>query len=118
VFRSLAPFNVALLIALALAAARGFAPPPVAPPFVAPAGAYICGFASLAFLLTFFLQGKGWANHAFPGVAVALVAWCFFVLDPHPRARAARYGSLFKFVFLPVFVAAPVLFGAVEMLAR
>lgn len=118
VLRSLAPFNVALLAALAFAAARGFAPPPVTPRFVAPAGAYVCGFASVAFLFTFFLQGKGWANHAYPGVALALIAWCFFVRDPHPRARAASHGALFKFVFLPVFVAAPALFGAAQMLAR
>jgi hypothetical protein len=114
---SLAPFNVALLAALGLASARGLAHPPVAPVFVAPAAARVCAFASLGFLASFFLQGKGWSNHAYPGIALALFAWCFFALDRHPRVRAARDGRLFKFIFLPIFVAAPALFGAAKVLA-
>lgn len=117
VFLSLAPFNVALLAALFAAAANGFTHPPVAPGFVASASARVCAFASIGFLIGFFLQGKGWSNHAYPGVVLALLAWCFFALDGHPRARAAREGRLFKFVFLPAFVAAPFLFGAFKVLA-
>lgn len=113
-----APFNIAVLLALAVASARGFAHPTAAPGFVAPAAARVCGFASLAFLLGFFIQGKGWPNHAWPGLALALLAWCFLALDSHPRARAAREGRLFKFVFLPVFVSAPMLFGAVAQWAN
>ncbi|MEK8092311.1 hypothetical protein WOC76_07215 [Methylocystis sp. IM3] len=113
---SLAPFNVALLVALAAASAQGFAHPPAAPGFVAPAAARVCAFASLGFLAAFLLQGKGWMNHAYPGLALALLAWCFFALDPHPRARAARDGRLFKFVFLPLFLSAPAMFGAGAML--
>lgn len=114
--RTLAPFNVTLLIALAVAAASGFAAPPVAPRFVAPAAARVCAYASIGFLISFFVQGKGWSNHAYPGVALALFAWCFFLLDKHPRARAARQGRLFKFIFLPAFIAAPAMFGALKLL--
>lgn len=117
-FFTLAPFNIALLVALAIASARGFATPPVAPGFVAPAAARVCAYASAAFLAGFFLQGKGWSNHAFPGVALALLAWCFFALDKHPRVQAVRDGRLFKFVFLPAFIAAPMLFGAVKVLTN
>ncbi|WP_424361728.1 hypothetical protein [Methylocystis parvus] len=114
---TLAPFNVALLAALMVAAAKGFEHPPVAPGFVAPASAQVCAFASIGFLVSFFLQGKGWSNHAYPGIVLALLAWCFFALDGHPRARAAREGHLFKYVFLPALLAAPFLFGAFKVLA-
>lgn len=114
---TVAPFNIAALLALAVAAARGFAHPPAAPGFVAPAAARVCALASAGFLASFFIQGKGWANHAYPGLALALLAWCFFALDRHPRARAAREGRLFKFVFLPIFIAAPAMFGAASQLA-
>ncbi|PPD46228.1 MAG: hypothetical protein CTY15_02350 [Methylocystis sp.] len=114
---SLAPFHLALLAALVAVSARGFAHPPVAPGFVAPAAARICAFASAGFLAGFFLQGKGWSNHAYPGIALVLLAWCFFALDRHPRARAARDGRLFKFVFLPAFIAAPFMFGTLKVLA-
>lgn len=115
---TLAPFNVALLATLFVVSAKGFAHPPVAPGFVAPAAARVCAFASIGFLVSFFLQGKGWSNHAYPGIMLALLAWCFFALDGHPRARAAREGRLFKFVFLPALVAAPFLFGAFKALAN
>lgn len=113
---TIAPFNVAVLAALALASARGFAHPPAAPGFVAPSAARVCAFASLGFLAAFLIQGKGWMNHAYPGIALALFAWCFFALDGHPRARAARDGALFKFIFLPIFLAAPAMFGAGTLL--
>ncbi|QGM98303.1 hypothetical protein [Methylocystis parvus] len=116
-FFTLAPFNVALLAALFIVSAKGFAHPPVAPGFVAPAAARVCAFASIGFLVSFFLQGKGWSNHAYPGIVLALLAWCFFALDGHPRARAAREGRLFKFVFIPALLAAPFLFGAFNVLA-
>ncbi|WP_442754398.1 hypothetical protein ACNHKD_15580 [Methylocystis sp. JAN1] len=114
---TLAPFNVALLAALFVVSAKGFEHPPVAPGFVAPAAARVCAFASIGFLASFFLQGKGWSNHAYPGVVLALLAWCFFALDGHPRARAAREGHLFRYVFLPSLFAAPFLFGAFKVLA-
>lgn len=113
---TVAPFNVAVLLALAIASARGFAHPPAAPGFVAPSAARVCAFASMGFLMAFLIQGKGWMNHAYPGLALALLAWCFFALDGHPRARAARDGALFKFIFLPIFLAAPAMFGAGTLL--
>jgi hypothetical protein len=113
---TLAPFNIALLAALVIASAKGLGHPPVAPAFVAPPSARVCAFASMGFLISFFLQGKGWSNHAFPGVALALLAWCFFTLDAHPRAREVRAGPLFKYAFLPALVAAPFLFGAFKLL--
>lgn len=115
-FESLAPFNIALLVALAVATARGFASPPEAPAFVAPAPALVCAFASLGFLVSFFVQGKGWMNHAYPGMALALLAFVFCVLDRRPRAAAMREGKLFKFIFLPLVISAPVLFGGLKVL--
>ncbi|MGJ0509913.1 MAG: hypothetical protein ACR652_22860 [Methylocystis sp.] len=114
---SAAPFNVALLLGLAVAAARGFAHPSAAPAFVAPAAARVCAFASAGFLAGFFIQGKGWTNHAYPGLALALLAWCFFLLHAHPRARAACDGGPFKFVFLPIFICLPALFGAANLIS-
>jgi len=114
---SLAPFHFAVLAALVAAAANGFAAPPVAPRFVAPAETRVCAWASVGFLIGFFLQGKGWLNHAYPGLALSLLAWMFFALDAHPRARMARDGRLFKFVFVPALLAAPALFGAADQLA-
>jgi hypothetical protein len=114
---TLAPVNIAVLAALAIASAQGFAHPPAAPGFVVPSAARVCAFASIGFLAAFLLQGKGWMNHAYPGLALALLAWCFFTLDTHPRARAARDGRLFKFVFLPLFLAAPAMFGAARLLS-
>lgn len=113
---TLAPFNFALLLALAFAAAQGFAHPPASPGLVAPSAARVCAYASIGFLIGFFLQGKGWSNHAYPGIALALFAWVFFLLDKHPRAQAAREGRLAKFIFLPAFIAAPALFGAVKLI--
>lgn len=113
---SLAPFHVALLAALVAAAASGFAAPPVAPRFVANAETRVCAFASVGFLASFFVQGKGWINHAYPGLALVLLAWMFFALDSHPRARVARDGRLFKFVFIPALLASPMLFGAANQI--
>ncbi|HEY8160880.1 MAG TPA: hypothetical protein VIF34_01225 [Methylocystis sp.] len=115
-FRTLAPFNIVLLAAFFSAAAQALAPP-VAPGFVAPASARVCAYASTGFLASFFLQGKGWMNHAYPGIVLALLAWLLLTLDSHPTARAAREGSLFKFVFLPALIAAPFQFGAARVLA-
>jgi hypothetical protein len=75
--------------------------------------------ASLGFFAAFLLQGKGWMNHAYPAVALALLAWVFLAL----RDRMARIGppmgtkrALLKFLFLPGLLAAPAYFGVVEQL--
>ena len=114
---SLAPFHLALFAGLAAAAATGFSAPVAARGFVAPTAARVCALASLGFLLSFFVQGKGWINHAYPGLALILLAWIFFLLDRHPRAASTR-GRLVKFLFLPAFIAAPFLFGAQRLLAN
>ncbi len=44
--------------------------------------------ASLGFFAAFLLQGKGWMNHAYPAVALALLAWVFLAL----RDRMACIG--------------------------
>jgi hypothetical protein len=116
-FLTLAPVNIILLVALAFVSARGLTHPQARPLFVAPATTVVCAFASLGFLVAFFIQGKGWMNHAYPGVVLALLAWIFFLLDTHPRVRAARDGRAFKLVFLPLLIAAPAMFGAGKLLA-
>jgi hypothetical protein len=115
---SLGTFNLVLLAGLALAAARGHSAPPMASGLIAPAATWVAAFASAGFLLGFFVQGKGWINHAYPGFALALVAWIFFTLDRHPRASAARDGYLFKFLFLPALIAAPALFAGANQIAN
>ncbi len=115
VFFSAAPFNLVLLVALAIGSARGFAHPPSARRFVAPVETLICAYASAGFLASFFIQGKGWMNHAYPGLVLALLAWVFFVVDAPPGVRAARTGRLFKYVCLPILIAAPFVFGVVRV---
>jgi hypothetical protein len=117
-FVSLAPINVLALAGLALASAGSFAHPPVKPAFVASAASWVCALASAGFLVTFFLQGKGWPNHAYPGIAMAFLAWIFFALDRHPRALARREQWLFRFLFVPLFVASPAMFGIAMLLAN
>ncbi len=101
---SLAPINAALLLALYLAARTSGG--------AAPAMTRVCALASVGFLLTFFIQGKGWTNHAYPGVALALFAWVFLILE-RPAAAA---GAPAKFLFLPILIAAPVLFGGLDQI--
>lgn len=77
------------------------------------ARAYVLMAASAGFLLTFVVQGKGWFNHAYPGLALALFSalagWLAF------RRAAPRQAALFaKACVLPAFVCAP-FFGAAWM---
>lgn len=116
-FLTLSPINALLLFSLFLVSRGGVTRPPSGSIFPASTPALVCGLASLGFLLTFFIQGKGWMNHAYPGVVLALFAWIFFLLDPETDARRAGAGRVFKFVFLPIFLAAPMLFGANKLLA-
>ena len=99
--------NVALLGALAYVARRG----------LVDLRARVCTLFSIGFLATFVIQGKGWTNHAFPGLAFAL----FAMAAQHrflaaPALRAGRRQRLFSmYVFLPVLCAAPFLFGAMQL---
>jgi hypothetical protein len=102
--------NVAVLGALAYTARRGFVD----------LRARVLALFSIGFLATFFIQGKGWTNHAYPGLAFALLALAaqlrFFAA---PALRAARRQRLFTmYVFLAVFCAAPFLFGAMQILTN
>jgi hypothetical protein len=83
---------------------------------IAPAArvaAWTPAWASTGFLAAFFIQGKGWINHGYPGVALILFAWAVFVLDH--RARSIAGGRLVKFLFIPLFAAAPALHGGVQL---
>ncbi len=102
--RSLAPFNAVLLLGL-IAEARK-------PGVALPAAGRVCAFASAGFLLTFFIQGKGWTNHAYPGLALALFAWVFLLLE-RPAAAAQPFA---KNLFLPIMAAAPFLFGGIDQI--
>jgi hypothetical protein len=76
--------------------------------------------ASIGFFATFLIQGKGWINHAYPAIALMLLAFTLLAL----RDRTARTGppaaatpALIKFLFLPAFVAAPACFGLIDLLS-
>lgn len=105
-FSSLAPFIAALLTGF-LYAARDFP---------APAAARVGALASLGFLLSFFIQGKGWMNHAYPALALALLSWIFLALGP--AAQELREGRLFKFLFVPALAATPMALGAINQIGN
>jgi hypothetical protein len=102
-FHTLLPVQFVLLAAFAYAAVavRG-----------APVLARVAAWASAGFLVSFLIQGKGWINHAYPGMALALFAWIAFILENrrHPVADS----RLVKFLFVPLLVAAPLLHGGVN----
>ncbi len=76
--------------------------------------------ASAGFLVTYLIQSKGWMNHAYPGMALALLASASFLSgrgeaegdetgrDPRSRRRFAL------FIFIPVLCLAPFLFGTLK----
>jgi hypothetical protein len=100
---TLLPAHLVLLAAFVYAAAalRG-----------APLLARVAAWASAGFLVSFLIQGKGWINHAYPGMALILFAWTAFILEnrKHPIADS----RLVKFLFIPMLIAAPVLHGGVN----
>jgi len=67
-------------------------------------------FASAGFAATFLIQSKGWTNHAYPGVALAIMAASFLFLG-HKGPRK----SLWPAVFWPILILSPLLFGAQAM---
>jgi hypothetical protein len=80
----------------------------------------ILAIASAGFLLTFLIQGKGWMNHAYPGMALALLASVVFLVCPGGAAHSGKKpGGLFPlsrrcfalYCFLPAFCVSPILFG-------
>jgi len=68
--------------------------------------------ASLGFLATFLIQSKGWMNHSYPGLALALLGSVFFLLGECDAAGLARRRRFALFVFVPVLCGAPFIFGA------
>jgi hypothetical protein len=107
---SLAPAYAALLAGF-LVAARGV---------VLGRATLVALIASIGFFATFLIQGKGWINHAFPALALILLAFTLLAL----RDRTARTGppaaatpALIKFLFLPALVAAPACFGLFDLLS-
>jgi hypothetical protein len=97
---TLLPVHVALLAGFFVAAylSRG-----------APLLAGVAAWASFGFLASFLIQGKGWINHAYPGVALILFAWIIFAFEK--RSHPIAHGRLVKFLFIPAFFAAPVVLG-------
>jgi hypothetical protein len=91
--------NAALLLLL-FAAMRGR--------FDDPRIGIVC-MASIGFLASYLIQSKGWMNHAYPGFALALLAGAFFLFGGNDAAGRRRFAL---FVFLPVILIAPLLFGA------
>jgi hypothetical protein len=83
----------------------------------------ILAIASAGFLLTFVIQGKGWMNHAYPGMALALLAGAVFLVNSGGAAKSTgRPDTIFTarrrwfalFGLLPAFCVSPVLFGLSE----
>jgi hypothetical protein len=68
--------------------------------------------ASAGFLATFLIQGKGWMNHAYPGIALALLASASFLSEQGAPDRLRRCFALF--VFVPALCVAPFLFGTMK----
>ena len=94
--------NVALLAIVTVFARRVGAQPRV---FVVVAG-------SVGFLVTFVLQAKGWFNHAYPGLALAVLAAVVLYVERRDRSEAiARFGRL---CVVPALVCLP-FFAAVTM---
>lgn len=72
--------------------------------------------ASAGFLLSFLIQGKGWMNHAYPGIALALLASASFLSEPaEADGGAGRLRRSFAlFIFVPALCLAPFLFGTMK----
>ena len=67
--------------------------------------------AALGFQLAYLAQGKGWVNHATPGLALALFAALAFGLRALRFPRVARLRAFALFVLAPAALAAPVSLG-------
>ncbi len=94
--------NFIVLAALFFAARSGKAQPRM----------LVLAAASAGFLATFVIQGKGWMNHAYPGMALALLAAASFLAESAESSRSRRVFALF--VFIPALCLAPFLFGTAK----
>jgi hypothetical protein len=68
--------------------------------------------ASIGFLLTFLIQSKGWMNHSYPGLALALLGSVFFLFGGEDAADPIRQRRFALFIFAPMLCVAPFVFGA------
>ena len=94
--------TVGMLVVVLVAARR----------LAAPARVAVIAGASAGFLITFVIQAKGWFNHAYPGLALAVLAGCVLLTArPAADARTARLRRLFV---MPALICVP-FFGAVGM---
>jgi len=98
--KTLAPYYVALAIGL-MVVARGF------PGRIEAQTAFL---ASIGFFLSFVAQRKGWINHAYPALALLLLAWLLHALDEAREKRGAAH-PLVRFFFVPLLIASPFCFG-------
>jgi hypothetical protein len=82
----------------------------------------VAALFSIGFLATFLIQGKGWANHAYPGISFAIVA-----LAAELRSQAVggnvQFASgaprqLMLFLFVPILCATPFLFDVMRLLTN
>ncbi len=74
----------------------------------------VLAVASAGFLATFLIQGKGWMNHAYPGVGLALLAAASFISAPGAPGLTAARRIFALFVFVPSLCLAPFLFGTLK----
>jgi hypothetical protein len=98
--KTLTPFYVALAIGLTVVA-RGV------PRRIEAQTAFL---ASVGFFLCFVAQRKGWINHAYPALALLLLAWLLHALD-EAREKPGAAHPLVRFFFLPLLIASPFCFG-------
>jgi len=107
------PLNVGLLAALILCFRRELSSPLIAIP----------ALASVGFVATYLIQSKGWLNHGYPGVALALLAIAM-ALAPLLFAESgdtrlvhwARLRQWVLFLLLPLALDAPLAFGLINIL--
>ena len=100
--------NIILLAALPFAFRRASLGPHVAIPALASAG----------FVIAYLIQGKGWVNHGLPGDELAFMAVAMGLAPTFATAsEAVQFAAWGKarravlFVFMPLMLSAPILFG-------
>ena len=81
--------------------------------------------ASLGFVATFVLQGKGWVNHGAPGVSLAIIAIALVaapalreIAERRPGGEWTALRPMILFVMLPLALSLPLLFGALAQFMR
>ena len=74
--------------------------------------------ASVGFMATYLIQAKGWMNHAYPGLALALLAGTFAILNRRNTPETvARRSNVELAPLLTMFATAPLFFGSVAAFA-